>query len=170
MREIMNISSLYDAKSRVTTVQVSVGKRNGAGKLVHCGSYIGKAKWNKYDEFDPSEGFRVAYKRALAQMPEENIIEKCGGLKDGDWVRIQSKDSDYVTWGIVFNGNILYMMGSGNYDKVSVYSDGKGETAWDRITTIVRPIGSCPITYDYIYNDLYELTAYKDRCKVYTAD
>ena len=171
MREIMNVSSLYDAKSRVTTVQIAVGKRNGAGVLVHCGSYIGKAKWNKEcDEFNAAEGFRVAYARAVKQMPKENIIEKCGGLKDGDWVRTQSKNSDYEAWGIVFNGNILYMMGSGNYDKVSIYSDGKGETEWDRITTVVRPIGSCPITYDCIYNDLYELSAYKDRCKVYTAD
>ena len=168
MRENMIISSLYDAKSRVTTVQVSIGKRNGAGVLVHCGSYIGKAKWNKYDEFDPAEGFRVAYERALKQIPKENIIEKCGGLKDGDWVRMQSKNSDYETWGIVFNGNILYMMGSGNYDRISDYSNG--ETEWDRITTVVRSVGSFPITYDYIYNDLYELSAYKDRCKVYTAD
>jgi hypothetical protein len=168
MREIINVSSLYDVKSRVTTVQVSIGKRNGAGKLVHCGSYIGKAKWNKYDKFNPTEGFRVAYERALAQIPKENIIEKCGGLKDGDWVHMQSKDSDYETWGIVFNGNILYMMGSGNYDRVSDYSNG--ETAWDRITTIVRPVANFPVTYDEIYNDMYDRNCDKDRCKVYTAD
>ena len=159
---VSTVSSSFFPNTRETIVTVSdnYGHR-----------YIGKAKWNKEcDEFNAAEGFRVAYERALKQISEENIIEKCGGLKDGDWVQIKNKNRDYETWGIVFNGNILYMMGSGNYDKVSVYTDGKGETEWDRITTVVRPIGSCPITYDYIYNDLYELTAYKDRCKVYTAD
>lgn len=168
MREF-NVTSTYNASSRITVVQITVCKRNSIGILIPCGTYIGRAKWNKkYDEFDPSEGFRVAYKRALAQIPDENIIEKCGGLRDGDWVHMQSKDSDYETWGIVFHGNILYMMGSGNYDRVSDYSNG--ETEWDRITTVVRPINSYAITYDYIYNDLYELSAYNDKCKVYTAD
>jgi hypothetical protein len=171
MREIVNVTSTYRANTRTTTVQITVGKKTLIGTYAPCITYTGKAKWNKKcDDFNPAEGFRVAYERALAQIPKENIIEKCGGLRDGDWVRVQSKDSDYETWGIVFHGNILYMMGNGNYDKVSVYSDGKGETEWDRITTVVRPISSCPITYDYIYNDLYELSAYKDRCKVYTAD
>lgn len=168
MREIMNVSSLYDAKSRVTTVQVSVGKRNCLDKLVHCGSYIGKAKWNKNDDFNPAEGFRIAYERALAQIPKENIIEKCGGLKDGDWVRIQSKHSDYTAWGIVFNNNILYMIGSGNWDRISDYSSG--ETEFDRITIIVRPIASSPITYDEIHLSLYKKDYNDGRCKIYTAD
>ena len=168
MREIMNVSSLYDAKSRITTVQVSVGRRNCLNKLVYDDNYFGEAKWNKQDKFDANEGFRVAYERALAQIPKENIIEKCGGLKDGDWVRIQSKNSDYETWGIVFNGDILYMMGSGNYDRVSTYSNG--ETEWNRITTIVRPVANFPVTYDEIYNDLYNRDYNKGRCKVYTAD
>ena len=157
---VSTVSSSFFPNTRETIVTVS--DNNGH-------RYIGKAKWNKEcDEFNAAEGFRVAYARAVKQMPKENIIEKCGGLKDGDWVRIQSKDSDYETWGIVFHGNILYMIGGDNWDRVSDYSNG--ETACDRITTVVRPIGSYPITYDYICNDLYELTAYKDRCKVYTAD
>lgn len=170
MREIINVSSTYSVKSRMTIVKVDVGERNCAGTLIHYTTGIGRAKWNKNDEFNPSEGFRIAYERALAQIPKENIIEKCGGLRDGDWVRMQSKNSDYETWGIVFNGNILYMMGSGNYDKVSVYTEGKGETEWDRITTVVRPIATHPITYDDIYNDMYDRNCDKDRCKVYTAD
>lgn len=171
MREF-NVSSTYNAKSRITIVQIDVYKRLPVvGVRSHCGTYIGKARWNKkYDDFNPTEGFRVAYERALAQIPKENIIEKCGGLRDGDWVHMQSKDSDYETWGIVFHGNILYMMGSGNYDKVSVYTDGKGETAWDKITTVVRPIADFPITYDDIWNDMYDRNCDKDRCKVYTAD
>lgn len=157
---VSTVSSSFFPNTRETIVTVS--DNNGH-------RYIGKAKWNKEcDEFNAAEGFRVAYARALKQMPKENIIEKCGGLRDGDWVHMQSKNSDYETWGIVFNGNILYMMGSGNYDRISDYSNG--ETEWDRITTVVRSVGSFPITYDYIYNDLYELSAYKDRCKVYTAD
>lgn len=168
MREIMNVSSLYDAKSRVTTVQVSVGKRNCLDKLVHCGSYIGKAKWNKNDKFNPAEGFRVAYERALAQIPKENIIEKCGGLKDGDWVRIQSKHNNYAVWGIVFNNNILYMTEGGNYDIVSDYVNG--ETEFDYIATIVRPVGSFPVTMGNISNHLYERDYNKGRCKVYTTD
>ena len=157
---VSTVSSSFFPNTRETIVTVS--DNNGH-------RYIGKAKWNKEcDEFNAAEGFRIAYARAVKQMPKENIIEKCGGLKDGDWVRMQSKNSDYETWGIVFNGNILYMMGSGNYDRISDYSNG--ETEWDRITTVVRSVGSFPITYDYIYNDLYELSAYKDRCKVYTAD
>lgn len=171
MREL-NVTSTYDAKTKITTVQIAVYRKDPVyGVQRYFGTYTGKAKWNKkYDDFNPTEGFRVAYERALAQIPKENIIEQCGGLRDGDWVHMQSKNSDYETWGIVFNGNILYMIGSGNYDRVSAYTEGKGETEWDRITTVVRPIGSFPITYDYIYNDLYELSAYKDRCKVYTAD
>lgn len=157
---VSTVSSSFFPNTRETIVTVS--DNNGH-------RYIGKAKWNKEcDEFNAAEGFRVAYARALKQMPKENIIEKCGGLRDGDWVHMQSKNSDYETWGIVFNGNILYMMGSGNYDRISDYPNG--ETEWDRITTVVRSVGSFPITYDYIYNDLYELSAYKDRCKVYTAD
>lgn len=159
---VSTVSSSFFPNTRETIVTVS--DNNGH-------RYIGKAKWNKEcDEFDPSEGFRIAYERALKQIPEENIIEKCGGLRDGDWVHMQSKDTDYETWGIVFHGNILYMMGSGNYDKVSVYTDGKGETAWDRITTIVRPIADFPITYDDIWNEEYDRNRNKDRCKVYTAD
>lgn len=170
MREIMNVSSLYDAKSRVTTVQVSVGKRDGIGRLVYCGSYIGKAKWNKKcDEFNANEGFRIAYARAIEQIPKENIIDKCGGLKDGDWVRVQSKNGRCVdAWGIVFNNNILYMMGSGNYDRVITYSNE--ETMATRITTVVRPIASYPITYDAIYNNLYKKPYNRERCKIYTAD
>lgn len=157
--KVSTVSSSFFPDTRETIVTVS--DNNGH-------RYIGKAKWNKYDKFDPAEGFRIAYERALAQIPKENIIEKSGGLKDGDWVHMQSKDSDYETWGIVFNGNILYMMGSGNYDRVSDYSNG--ETAWDRITTIVRPVANSPVTYDEIYNDMYDRNCDKDRCKVYTAD
>lgn len=169
MREIMNLSSLYNIKSRITIVQVDVGKRNGAGKLVHCATGIGRAKWNKHDEFNPNEGFRVAYERALATIPKENIIEKCGGLKDGDWVRIQSKHSDDKMWGIVINNNILYMIGSDGWDIISDYPEG--ETEFDYITTIVRPVGFSPITVADIYSDLYKNSDYnKGRCKVYTAD
>lgn len=157
---ISTVSSSFFPNTRETIVTVS--DNNGH-------RYIGKARWNKEcDEFNAAEGFRVAYARAVKQMPKENIIEKCNGLKDGDWVRIQSKNSDYTTWGIVFNGNILYMMGSGNYDRVSDYSNG--ETEWDRITTIVRPVASFPVTYDEIYNDMYDRNCDKNRCKVYTAD
>lgn len=157
---VSTVSSNFFPNTRETIVTVS--DNNGH-------RYTGKAKWNKEcDEFNAAEGFRVAYARAVKQMPKENIIEKCGGLKDGDWVRIQSKNSDYEAWGIVFNGNILYMMGSGNYDKV--YSYSKGETEFDRITTVVRPIATYPITYDEIYNDMYDRNCDKDRCKVYTAD
>lgn len=160
--KVSTVSSSFfpDTRETIVTVSDNKGRR-----------YIGKAKWNKkYDEFDPVEGFRIAYTRALKQIPEENIIEKCGGLQDGDWVHMQSKDSDYETWGIVFNGNILYMMGSGNYDKVSVYTEGKGETKWDRITIVVRPIGPHPLTYDSINLNLYKEYHNKENCKIYTAD
>ena len=156
---VSTVSSSFFPDTRETIVEVTDNKGR---------RYIGRAKWNKHDNFDPAEGFRIAYERALAKIPEENIMAKCGGLKDGDWVQIKSKHSDYETWGIVFNGNILYMMGSGNYDRVSDYSNG--ETEWDRITIVVRPIGSYPITYDEIYNDMYDRNCDKDRCKVYTAD
>ena len=169
MREIMNVSSLYDAKSRVTTVQVSVGKRNCLNKLVYDDSYFGEAKWNKNDKFDANEGFRVAYERALSQIPKENIIEKCAGLKDGDWVCVQPKESDDKWWGIVSHNNILYVIGHDNWDRVSSYSNG--ETNWYRITTIVRPTGSSPITIADIRKGRYKNLDYKDGCcKIYTAD
>lgn len=156
---VSTVSSSFFPDTRETIVEVTDNKGR---------RYIGRAKWNKYDKFDPNEGFRVAYERALAKIPEENIIEKCGGLKDGDWVCIQSKNSDFVSWGIVFNNNILYMIGSGNYDRVSDYSNG--ETEFDRITTIVRPIDARPVTYDTIHLNLYKENWYRETCKVYTAD
>lgn len=168
MREL-NVTSTYNASSRITVVQITVCKRNSIGILIPCEIYIGRAKWNKkYDDFNPAEGFRVAYERALAQIPKENIIEKCGGLKDGDWVRVQSKHNNYAVWGIVFNNNILYMTEGGNYDRVSDYVNG--ETEFDYIATIVRPVGSFPITIGNISNHLYERDCKEGRCKVYTAD
>ena len=168
MREIINVSSTYNAKSRVTTVQIDMSEKNEAGMLVHYISCIGRAKWNEKDAFDLMEGIRIAYERAISQMPKENIIEKCGGLKDGDWVRIQSKSSSYVTWGIIFHNNILYIIGSGNWDKISDFP--KGETQFDRITTVVRPLGSNPITLDTVHLGQYKEKYMQDYCKVYEAD
>lgn len=168
MREIVSVSSYYDEKTRTTAVQVGVAEKNCAGVLIWHNYYTGEAKWNKKDTFDPMEGIRIAYERALAQIPKETIIEKCGGLKDGDWVCIQSKNNDYTSWGIVFRDNILYIMGSGNYDKVSYYLNG--ETDFDYITTIVRPIDFIPVTFDAIKFGLYREDQLHGHCKVYTAD
>lgn len=169
MREIVNISSHYDAKTRTTTVQVGVSDRDAAGILIRHRVYTGEATWNKKDTFDPMEGIKVAYHRAIKQISKDTIIEKCGGLRNGDWVRMESKDSGFVIWGIVFNNNILYMMGSGNFDRVSTFSDG--ETEFDRITMVIRPTtNSYPITYDVIHLGLYTQEYVKKHCEIYTAD
>ena len=168
MREIMNVSSTYDAKSRMTIVEVDVGERNCAGTLVHCTTGLGRAKWNENDKFDPNEGFRIAYERALAQIPKENIIEECGGLRDGDWVCIETKKGDCRTWGIVSNGYILYIIGSGNFDRTSTFDSG--ETLFERVVTVVRPINDYPITRWAILGRGYLAERYHNRCKIYTAN
>lgn len=169
MREF-NITSKYDASTRVTTVYIDVYKRlPSIGVRYLDNTYTGKARWNKkYDEFNPAEGFRVAYERALAQIPKENIIEKCGGLKDGDWVLIQSKNGNDAKWGIVFHDGIFYVIGNDNWDRISDFPDGESRSS--KITTIVRPIGHFPITVFEIDRGIYKKNFMKERCKIYTAD
>jgi hypothetical protein len=167
MFKITNVSSNYNKETATVTVTLKISKRNADGTLTPRGEVSDWAEWNtKFDCDSFAKSFKMAYERALTRIPDENIIEQCGGLKDGDWVCIKSKNSDYITWGIVFNGNILYMMGSGNYDRVSDFSEG--ETEFGRITTIVRPVSPHnPLTYDNIRFKLY---LKNESYKVYTAD
>ena len=169
MFKITNVNSNYNKKTQKVIVTLKIAKINKDGTLAPRGEVSDWAEWNtKFDCDSFAKSFKIAYERALAKIPDENIIEQCGGLRDGDWVCLQDKRDNAIVWGIVFNDNILYIMGSGNYDRVSDFSEG--ETQFDRITTIVRPVDSYPITYDFIRLGLYTKSNLNSHCEVYTAD
>lgn len=170
MRKITNVTSNYNAKRKMTTVCIDTNDDSGESKV----TYTGHAIWNGRDDFNPIEAFKVAYERAFEQMPKPGIIERCGGLKDGDWVcahDIMINDSiDRYSWGFVHCNVIYYMYGlSNNWDRTDSF-DKYGYAYGSKITEIIRPTSkNCPVTLGAIRDYVEEKIAIKG-CLHFKAD
>jgi hypothetical protein len=136
------VSSSYNYKNRTTLIRINTGEK----------SYVGKAVWNPNDPFNPVIGYEIAYERAYAEYLKDNsnIIEMCGGLRNGDWVCVKASRLDFLplTWGLVCDNFIYYMMNSKGFDPVSIFKE-KGDTGNSKIIKVIRS-KSHPVTFGYI--------------------
>ena len=158
-REIRTVASAYIPKTRETIVSIKDDK----GTI-----YFGQSRWNPSDPFDPAVGFKNAYERAVAKIPKPNIIEKCGGLRNGDWVCVNYCSKYKPIWGIVCDNKIYYVIGNGNWDMTTSFSDGNNTNG--KIIEVIRPLTTGIITLDTIKD--YERTGLLNRtkCKIYKVD
>lgn len=153
------VSSSYNYKNRTTLIRINTGEK----------SYVGKAVWNPNDPFNPVIGYEIAYERAYAEYLKDNsnIIEMCGGLRNGDWVCVTTNHLG-ESWGLVCDERIYYMINSNGFD--STYSFGKeGKTEFSRITKVVRG-KNCTVTFDFIktFNKSYPAMKMPMNIEVYT--